>query len=189
MPRATESNILQKLEHCYIMIPQLLQQEKIYMNNLPEIGDSKSASYPDEIGMGRSTPFKSYAGSENRTITWKANFFLESTKGDDEIANGLTAEDILRYIRCFEACLYPFAENDSVPYAPPPVCRLKCGSLLSKEGEIHAIMKQYQVSYDTTVPWEKNTYLPYKVTVDLSFDVIYDQTELPGAELILELGY
>jgi len=187
MPKATESNVLTKLENCYIMIPQLLNQEKIYMNNLPEISDTKSANYADEIGMGRSTPFKTYVGSENRTITWKVNFFLESISGQgNQISNGLTAEDILRYIRCFEACVYPFTEERSVPYSPPPVCKLKCGLLLSELDEgISAVMKQYQVSYDTTVPWESKTYLPYKVTIDLTFDVVYDQTELPGAELIL----
>jgi hypothetical protein len=57
--------------------------------------------------------------------------------------------------------------------------------LLKKEGELCAVMKSYSVKFDTSVPWDEINFMPYKLDVDMQFDVIYDQSDLPGAETIL----
>lgn len=182
--KATENGILRPIPNCYIVIPEF--GIKIFMTNLPEISDSKSATYPDEQGMGRSTPFKSYQSSENRTISWKATFYIQKRAADGSPNN---ANTILAYLRALEACTYPREATSVSPYLPPPICKLRCGQLLARNEEISAVMKQYSVSFDTQVPWDEETYLPYKLTVDLSFDVVYDQFLLPGAEKILNDGY
>ena len=86
--------------------------------------------------------------------------------------------------------VYPFDGRDGstggAPYAPPPLCQLECGQLLSSQGPINAIMKNYSIKFDTSVPWDENTFLPYKFDIDMTFDVIYDQSNLPGANLIFE---
>jgi hypothetical protein len=191
MPKATKSTgELAPLEDCYIDIPQLSISvlgnptklpAKIVMTNLPEISDTKSASYVDESTIGRSSPFKGYSHSENRTISWTCHFIV--CKESDK-------EMILNYIRLLEACTYPLTNADSTggaPFAPPPICHLKCGRILG-ENYLCAVLKSYQLKFDTTVPWDDFSYLPYKIDVDLQFDVVYNQSELPGAELIMDLG-
>jgi hypothetical protein len=102
---------------------------------------------------------------------------------------------LFSYIRAVQAAVYPFDSKDSnlggnvagnggAPYAPPPVCKLQCGDLLSKVGPINAVLKSYSIKFDPSVPWDEKTYLPYKFDLDLSFDVIYNQSDLPGANRI-----
>ena len=82
--------------------------------------------------------------------------------------------------------------------SPPPLCKLKCGDLLaSNETEVCAVLRSYSVKYDTSVPWfteQENPQLaarlvPYKIDVDLQFDVVYNQTSLPTSSKILKTGY
>jgi len=83
---------------------------------------------------------------------------------------------------------YPQDQTSSgAPFEPPPVCRLRCGSLLSS-GEICAILRSYSVRFPTDVPWDENTYLPYKFDVDTSWEAVYSSDDLPGQERILQLG-
>lgn len=178
MAKATQnSGELIDIPECWIEIPQL--NAKIVMNNLPDISDSKSASYSDETSIGRSTTFKNFSHSDNRTISWTCHFFLCKYR-DDEI--------ILKNIRILEACVYPITDNTGgAPYAPPPICHLKCGKLLG-EDYICAVLKNYSVKFDTNLPWSEDSYIPYKVDIDLQFDVVYNQSNLPGAERIMKLG-
>lgn len=165
---------------CFISIPEL-SAEDIVMEILPDISDSKSASYPDETAMGRSMPFKSYQNSENRAISWTAHFMAQK-KGD--------TEKMIKWLRIIEACTYPLSNSNGVPYAPPPICHLRCGDLLSKIGsaELCAVLKSYSVKFDTSVPWDETTFVPYKMDVDMQFEVVYNQSDLPGAERIMEDG-
>lgn len=175
MKATLASGDLVPLENCYINIPEL--NKKIVMNILPDISDTKSASYSDENAIGRSSPFKNFSHSENRTITWNVHFMV-CKEGDQD--------KILGYLRVFEACAYPFSEGSGgAPYAPPPICHLKCGKFLSSKDEICAVLKSYNVKADPSVPWDENSYMPYKLDVDLSFDVVYDQSDLPGAKQII----
>lgn len=175
------SGDLTSLGDCYIDIPDLPMF--IPMKILPDISDSKSAAYADENAIGRSMPFKSYQNSENRTISWTAHF-IACKEADLAI--------IVKYIRAIQACTYPMTlTTGGAPYAPPPICHLRCGELLSSTyaSDVCAVMKSYSVKYDTSVPWDELGYIPYKIDVDMQFDVVYDQSSLPGAELIMDDGY
>ena len=157
-------------------------EETIDMNILPDISDSKSASYSDESAIGRTMPFKSYQNSDNRTISWTAHFM--ACKDSDK-------EKIEQYLRVIEACVYPLSEHTGgAPYAPPPICKLRCGALLSSmdADDLCAVMKSYSIKFDTSVPWDENDYMPYKLDVDMQFEVVYDQSNLPGAEQIMQDG-
>ena len=46
-------------------------------------------------------------------------------------------------------------------------------------------MKSYNIKYDTSVPWDEDTMLPYKFDIDMQFEVIYDQSELPNSKNII----
>lgn len=178
MTKATLANgSLIDIENCYIRIPDL-NDFTIPMNILPDISDSKSASYPDVKGMGRSMPFKTYENSENRAISWTAHFFACSLN-DFPL--------IIEYMRALEACLYPMEGTGGVPYSPPPICLLRCGRILG-EDEICAVLKNYSIKFDTTVPWEETSLMPYKLDIDLQFDVVYNQADLPGADRIFNFG-
>jgi len=171
---------LTPLYDCWINIPEL--NIKITMNILPDISDSKSASYPDENAIGRSMPFKSFQNSENRAISWTVHFVV--CKAGDQ-------KTIIESLRAFEACTYPMTQTTGgAPYAPPPICQLRCGSLLSdlKSSPLCAVLKSYSVKFDTSVPWDEIGYIPYKLDVDLQFEVVYNQSDLPGAEQIMVDG-
>lgn len=175
MKATVESGALKDLDKCYINIQGY---GNIYMQTLPDISDQKSANYTDENAIGRSMPFKTYQNSDNRTVSWTCHFVV------------CQQSDISRfwdYIKAFQSAVYPRTAGKA-PWEPPPICKLKCGDLLSKQ-ELCAIMKSYSLKYDTSVVWDEETYLPYKFDVDLSFDVVYNQSDLPGAERILSLGY
>lgn len=178
---------LQPLNDCYIWFPKLGDQSsdfeedrgaKIYMNILPDISDQKGAGYTDEGAIGRSFPFKTFTNGENRTISWSAHFV--ATKSSD-------FETFLRYIRTIQAAVYPLESGGGAPYAPPPIARLRCGKLLSRDSEVCAVLKSYNIKYDPSVPWDEQTYLPYKFDIEMSFDVVYNQTKLPGAETIFTI--
>jgi hypothetical protein len=174
MKATLPSGILVPLQECYIDIPELL--EKIIMTILPDISDSKSVSYPDENAIGRSMPFKSFQNSENRSISWTAHFMV--CKDGDQ-------QQIINWLRVIEACTYPMTQTTGgAPYAPPPICHLRCGNLLS-DHELCAVMKSYSVKFDTSVPWDEIGYVPYKLDVDMQFEVVYNQANLPGAEQIM----
>lgn len=152
--------------------------ETIVMQSLPDITDSKSAGYTDESSIGRSVPFKTYNNSENRTINWTAHFMV--TKKSD-------IDQFFQYIRAIQCAVYPFDSREQelggAPYAPPPICRIECGNLLSFQ-PLTAVMKSYSIKFDTSVPWDEETFLPYKFDIDMTFDIIYNQSDLPNATRI-----
>jgi hypothetical protein len=161
---------------------------RIPMTILPDISDRKSVNYADESGIGRSTPFKSFQSSENRSISWTIHWI--SCSADD-------SKRILRWLRALESCTYP-GERSGFPYVPPPICVLRCGNLLSggnlysnvpSDGVVKAVLKDYSVRFDTTVPWDEENLLPTKLDVDLTFDVVYDMDKLPDNSRILFDGY
>ena len=153
------------------------------MNILPDISDSKSALYQSENGIGRAAPFTVFAHSELRTISWTCHFIVHSTRS--ALGGDITsAADVIDAIRTLQSATYPETSDGK----PPPICKLKCGKLLS-DNDVCAVLKSCTVKYDTTVPWDTSTMIPYKVDVDLTFDVIYDQSKLPISSSILKLGY
>ena len=186
MSKATQAKgILNPISGCYIDIDDLGVTIPMYI--LPDISDSKSVSYPDENGIGRSMPFKSFQNSENRTISWTAHFIITNNNAS---GGGVSADDLVTWLRAIEACADPQDQNtNGAPYAPPPICKLQCGRLLSEEKEICAVLKNYSVKFDTTVPWDQQSFMPYKLDIDMQFDVVYNQSDLPGASQIMESGY
>ena len=147
------------------------------MHALPDISDSKSAAYNDEPIMGRSFPIKTYSHSENRTISMQIHLYVRK-KAD--------AETNLGILRALESALYPRDDN-TTPFLPPPVCRIKCGRLLADQ-DLCVVLKQYSVKFPPDVPWDEDTYIPWKMDVDTSWEVVYKSTDLPGQSRILNTG-
>jgi hypothetical protein len=192
------SGTLNRIPDCYIAVggsPGILPDgtrvegglKYIDMYILPDVSDSKSANYAPENGIGRSNPFTIFSYSELRTISWTCHFIVQTLKGPN------SADNILDNIRTLQSAVYP---RDSFG-SPPPLCKLKCGDLLaSNDTEICAVLRSYSVKYDTSVPWFSsdsgtlpNRLVPYKIDVDLQFDVVYNQTSLPTSSIILTTGY
>ena len=176
MKATLPSGALVPIRECYIDVDNL---ERIEMRILPDISDSKSANYADETAIGRSFPIKNYSYSENRTISWTVHFMV-CQDGDQE--------DIMDHLRLLESCVYPTQEE--TPYAPPPICQIRCGELLSKDGPLCCILRSYSVKFPTDVAWEEyqDSYVPYKLDVDLQFEVVYDSKCLPYASDIVASG-
>lgn len=181
MPKATMiDGDLIEIRDCYIRVGDA---EEIRMKILPDISDAKSASYASENAIGRSSPFHNFSHSELRTISWSVHFMV--CKDGDQ-------ETILNNLRILESATYPRNSGAGTPYSPPPICHIKCGTLLG-DGELCAILKSYSTKFDTTVPWgsydSPDKFFPYKIDVDLQFEVVYDQQELPGAERVMDMGF
>lgn len=147
---------------CYISFDH---GDQINLRILPEISDSKSVNYANENALGRTSPFSMFANGELRSIGWTCHFIIE--KEED-------AEENLIYLRMLQSACYP--ENNEGH--PPPMCYLKCGTLLSAD-PLCAVLKSYSVKFDTSVPWHEETMLPYKFSVDLQFDIVYNLNDIP----------
>lgn len=179
MPAATiPSGKLVPINDCYIAIPIGYGEISVPINNLPDITDSKTASYNDETVIGRASPLKTYSQSDNRTLSVQLNFFVTES---EDINNNLS------YLRAIQSAAYPRMGENGVPFVPPPICRIKCGRLLS-DYELCVILKQYSVKFPTEVAWDEETLIPFKFSIDTSWDVVYKSSELPGQERIRVLG-
>lgn len=155
-----------------------IADEEIILRILPDISDSKGASYADETIIGRTTPVKTYSHSENRAISMELHFI--ALKRADIQKN-------LDYLRLIQSAVYPRDAGDGAPYKPPPVCKLICGKLLGEDG-VCAVLKNYSVKFDPQMVWDKDTLLPYKFDVSTSWEVVYASSNLPGQEMIMDTG-
>jgi len=189
MPLATDSiGDLRRIDNCFIIIPTPGGgTELVGFNNLPEISDSKSVSYSDEPIIGRTMPLKTYSHSENRVISTKIDFFITNNSASNTVPG--SPHYNLRKIRALQSACYPLNNQQGlgVPYAPPPVCKVSCGKILGEDA-LCVVMTNYSVSYPTDVAWDDVLMLPYKVTVDCSWHVVYNNAALPGQERILAEG-
>lgn len=177
--RATDqgSGRLVPIKDCYIKIPNY---GTIQLNVLPEISDSKSATYNNDPVIGRSAPLKTFSHSDNRVITMSLHFHtLEDT---DSIIN-------LNHIRALQSALYTREASSGAPFIPPPVCAIRCGKLFG-EGDLCAVLTNCSVRYGSDVPWDATyeTLLPYRVDVDTTWEAVYISSQLPGQERILKEG-
>lgn len=161
-------NSLSYSEECYIKVDDV----EIEMKILPEISDGKSVNYANENAIGRTSPYSIFANGELRSIGWTCHFIIEK-EGD--------AEENLQDLRRLQSACYPTTQEGH----PPPICHLKCGQILSKD-ELCAVLKSYSIKYDTNVPWHQETMLPYKFSVDLQFDVVYNLSDIPISSDILD---
>jgi hypothetical protein len=152
---------------CFIRVEDF----EIPMTILPDISDGKSANYTNENSLGRTAPFTVFANGELRTVSWTCHWVIKKSEDPNQY---------LEYIRALQSAVYP---TNQVGH-PPPLCKIKCGKLLSNE-ELCCVLKNYSIKFDTSVPWDEETLLPYKLDIDLQFDVVYDQSNLPIASTIL----
>jgi len=169
--KATLNGKLQTLNDCYIYA----NGEIIFMKVLPDITDGKQANYSDENGIGRSAPLKIFSHGETRNIGWTVHFIAESKED---------AQENLRLLRVLESLVYPDEGTNDILVKPPPICKLKCGKLLSND-QLCAVLKSYSVKFPTDCIWDETTYLPMKFDVELSFDIVFQTIKLPGASKIL----
>jgi hypothetical protein len=180
MPKATlpggplvEIANAQGKSDCWLQIPP---RPKIYFRVLPEISDQKGADYSDESVIGRSSPLKTYSSSQNRSIGMQIHFVVSHP--DDVNIN-------LDHLRWIESAVYPRTGNlAGAPYVPPPVCQIKCGTLLA-DFPLCVVLKSYSVKFPTEVAWDSTTFCPFKFDVDTNWDVVYRTSRLPGQERIL----
>lgn len=165
---------LREIENCYIEIPSY---GRLTLKSLPDISDSKSATYNDEVVIGRSSPIKTYAHSDNRTISMTLHLFV--TEEEDWYTN-------IKILRAVESAVYPRDEK-GISFIPPPICKIKCGALLS-DNDLCVILKSYSVKFPTDVVWHDDLYTPMKFDIDTQWDVVYNSADLPGQERIMNLG-
>jgi len=176
MPQGTNgSGALVNLEKCTIQIPQ---GPTIRLNVLPDISDSKQASYSDESVIGRAFPLKTFSHGDNRSISMTVHLIVCTSQDLDKN---------LGYLRALESLVYPGQGTSSTPYVPPPIAKIQCGRLLA-DGPICVVLKSYSVKFPTEVAWDADSYLPYKFDIDLSWEVVYDSSNLPGQERIIQTG-
>lgn len=129
--RATQAGgRLVPLDNCFIQVggmedksPTQENGGKIAFKQLPDISDTKSADYADENVQGRATSIKTYSHSSPRQISITIHCVVTCQ------------EDIVEYIswlRLLQSLVYPSDDSKPLsPVAPPKVCQIKCGLLLS----------------------------------------------------------
>ena len=192
MPRATTyTGALDILQNCYIST----YWGQIQLRVLPEISDSKKATFSSEPIMGRSSPLVVYSHSDARTISMELTFLV--TEKADIKRN-------LRYLRLIESLVYPGDPTDA-PYSPPQIAHIVCGNLfgdltndingnpvtpptIGAPGGICCLLESYSVKFPTDVAWDETTYLPYKFTVSTNWQVVYACKDLPCSSRIITLG-
>lgn len=180
MPVATTiGGPLVPIPDCYIIIPVGRSEIKIELDNLPDITDAKSASYNDEIVIGRSSPLKTYSQSDNRSITMQVHLIVSKP---EHVTRNLT------WLRAIQSAVYPRDGVGRAPFVPPPVCRIRCGKLLSQSGDLCVILKNYSVKFPTEVAWDEENFTPFKFDIDTTWDVVYKSADLPGQERIFSFG-
>lgn len=175
--RATDSNgRLQPIDNCTVTIKGRTLKPRI----LPEISDSKSASYNDEAVIGRSFPIKTFSHGENRSISMKWKILIVDSE---------TLREAVVQLRMFTGLVYPQAGTGNTPYQPPVICTISCGRILTAGGPgsapICVVLKSYNITYPTDVAWDEDLMIPYKFDIDLNWDVVYATSELPNSNMII----
>ena len=169
---------LTAIPNCSITIDADTGPQQIEFFILPDITDTKSANYQDENIMGRATTVKSYDSSGVRAVSMELHFI--ALKQADIQTN-------LGNLRLLQAAVYPRPGQNQAPYLPPPICQITCGKLLGDNG-ICAILRSYNVRFDTTMVFDEDTLLPYKFDVSTQWEVVYSNDNLPGADKIAGFG-
>lgn len=187
---------LTPIDGCDLIIPGAprlngSQPGQIVFTSLPELSDQKSASYNPENVIGRALPIMTFAYGEGRNISVTANFYI--LKQGDSTTN-------LKILRAIQSAVYPRQGTGTMPYYPPPVCKIRCGRLLAKD-YLCVLMKSYNVKFPTDVPWNinipaggggilggggaLNDFVPYKMEVSMEFETTYASSQLPNQEQII----
>lgn len=176
-------------DKCYIIIPgSELKEEKIVLNNLPDISDSKAAVYNNEAIIGRSFPLYTYSHSADRTISMQLHFFVVD-KNDVSLN--------LQYLRAIQSAVYPREGTaGGAPFVPPPVCVIRCGNLLGTK-PLCCVLQSYSVKFPTEVAWSTNGggtpdtsdfFTPFRFDVDTQWLTVYSSVDLPYQTRIVRSG-
>ena len=188
--RATnpQTNRLNPIKGCFLAA----KGRTIYPTVLPELTDKHTALYSDEPIMGRSMPVKAYGSSSDRTITWKWKFV--NTDRQTYIRN-------LQDYNFLKSLTYPVdTPSSSIPYEPPPICNIKCGSILSGDMNtslgLDVVCTDCSASFPVDVAWtslpsddsEDEDFFPTEFSVDTTFSVVYRASNLPGQARIMTYG-
>jgi len=114
-------------------------------------------------------------------INFQIHFFVVD-KGD-ETRN-------LADLRAIQSAVYPREGDGGLPYKPPPICKLKCGDLISKGKWICAALQSYSVRFPTEVAWDtqEGTFCPYRFDVDTTWLIVYSSRFLPWQSRIIKTG-
>jgi hypothetical protein len=160
--KATDGGKLTKITNCYIMA----LGATLEMQGLPEITDSKSATYSAENIIGRSTPLESYSHSDARTISWEIPFYVTQ---DSDITDNLAS------ILLIQSLVYPSGDANG---SPPPTAQIQCGKLLGDK-PLCVFLKNYSIRYGSDVAWDEETMLPYKCIMSTTWEVVYSCSNLP----------
>jgi len=176
VPKSTTQGRLNPIENCYLIIPSLGTWT---LNNLPDISDGKDVVFNEDNIMGRSSPIVMYHYSGARNISIQFHMFHY----DDQ-----EGRDNLLFLRSIQSLAYPRAASSSAPYAPPEICKFRCGNLLSVNSELCLILLSYRTTFPTDVIWDFRNYMPYKFDIDTSWRVVYTSQDLPINTRIIQSG-
>jgi hypothetical protein len=184
----SKTNKLVPIKNCFLSA----KGRTVYATVLPELSDKHAASYADEQIMGRSMPVKTYASSSDRTITWKWKFV--NTDRETYVKN-------LEDYNFLKSLTYPIdTPSGPVPYEPPPICNIRCGSIFSGTGDVSlgldVVCTDCSASFPTDVAWtsyyenegEDEDFMPIEFSVDTTFSVVYRADNLPGQGRIMTYG-
>jgi hypothetical protein len=185
---SSRTNNLNPIRNCFLSA----KGKTVYATVLPELSDKHNASYADEQVMGRSMPVKTYASSGDRVITWKWKFV-----NTDRASYVRNLEDY----NFLKSLTYPVdTPNGPVPYEPPPICNIRCGSIFSGTElmglGLDVVCTDCSASFPTDVAWtsfstvdgEDEDFIPMEFSVDTTFSVVYRATNLPGQQRIMTYG-
>lgn len=150
---------------------------RIYFETLPEITENKSATYNDEIVLGRSSPVKTFAHGDNRVITLTMNFI--ATHESDFIR-------YRQYMFAIASAAHPRYEQG---YAPPDICKIQIGGILGND-PVSCVLRNYDFNTENTTFWydrdaqdeaERNAmYMSMRFSINTNWDVVYSYESLPS---------
>ena len=185
MVKATDgfSGMLLEIPNCYIQIPGY---GPLYFYALPEVTDNKPAIYNSEPVIGRAVPITTYSHSDNRKISFTIHLYVT------------TPMDIQRNVlilRALQSLTYPTGGTKSLPYTPPPICKMKCGSMLGDDG-LCCVLENYNLNLPTDCVWDTvvfegsagETLMPYRLDVQTNWIAVYQSTDLPTQDRIMKSG-
>lgn len=182
MKSTNPNGTLTEILDCYLIVPNYQKDNgKIIMNNLPDISDTKQASYNEEPIMGRSSPLHTFSSSGSRQLSITFHFFITSKKGKGSASQNIDE------LRAIQSCLYTRPGIGNIVFLPPVICKFKCGRILGDE-ELCLILTNYSISLPTEVPWDVETLCPYKFDLSTSWTVVYTSEQLPYANRIITSG-
>jgi len=187
MPRGTKNDgSLAPLQYgdakCEIQTPCGCITLKI----LPDITDSKSATYVNDPAPGRSTPMLTYAYSDPRNISTELHFMTTTVQD---------INDNIKAIRIIQNLVLPGPQSGTAPFTPPPVVKFICGVLMDGFDGLCLVLKSYSIRYPTEVAWDISTFLPYRFTISCQWEAVYPCNKLPtnkciaGGDVLLRGDY